>query len=123
MPFAEHFRKQGWDVDGMAQGISKCSICRNSFDRVWDVYWSRNPLDLNNFIKTPQKIQQVVRNEQYDIIHVHTPIAAFITRLALRNLRKQGKPKIVYTAHGFHFYKGAPVFSNNKTVRSFRSYL
>jgi glycosyltransferase involved in cell wall biosynthesis len=112
LPFAEHFRSQGWVVDGMAQGITDCSICRNSFDRVWEVNWSRNPLEFNNFIETPKRVKEVVLEEQYDIVHVHTPVAAFITRLALRKARKNGRPKIVYTAHGFHFYKGAPAYKN-----------
>ena len=112
LPFAEHFRSQGWVVDGMAQGIEDCSFCRNRFDRVWEVNWSRNPLDFNNFINTPRKIREIVLKEQYDIIHVHTPVAAFITRLALRKTRKKGQSKIIYTAHGFHFYKGAPAYKN-----------
>ena len=112
LPIAEHFRSQGWVVDGMAQGIADCSICRNSFDRVWEVNWSRNPLDYNNFINAPRRIQKIVLEEQYDIIHVHTPVAAFITRLALRKTRKKGQSKIIYTAHGFHFYKGAPAYKN-----------
>lgn len=112
LPFAEHFRSQGWVVDGMAQGITDCSICRNSFDRVWEVNWSRNPLEFNNFIETPKRVKEIVLKEQYDIVHVHTPVAAFITRLALKKARKKGRPKIVYTAHGFHFYKGAPAYKN-----------
>ena len=46
--------------------------------------------------------------EKYEIIHCHTPIAAFCTRLACRTLRKNGT-RVFYTAHGFHFYKGAPL--------------
>src|SRR5262249_22933246 len=37
---------------------------------------------------------------------VHSPVAAFVARLALRHLRKRGKPRVIYTAHGFHFYEG-----------------
>jgi glycosyltransferase involved in cell wall biosynthesis len=49
-----------------------------------------------------------VAREGYDLVHVHSPIAAFVTRLALRHMRAQGKPRIIYTAHGFHFYRGGP---------------
>ena len=42
----------------------------------------------------------------YDIIHTHTPMGAFITRIVFC-LIKKNNTKIVYTAHGFHFYKGA----------------
>jgi glycosyltransferase involved in cell wall biosynthesis len=104
LPFAEHFRNQGWQVDAMACGVSDCAKCNHVFDRVWDVEWSRNPLDPRNFLKTPSTIQEVVRKEQYDIVHVHTPVAAFVTRYALRNLRKQLRTQVIYTAHGFHFH-------------------
>ncbi len=50
--------------------------------------------------------------EQYDIVHVHTPVAAFVTRYALRNLRKRLKSKIIYTAHGFHFHPGGKRLKN-----------
>jgi glycosyltransferase involved in cell wall biosynthesis len=87
------------------------------FDRVWDVEWSRNPLDPRNFLKTPSAIQEIVTRGQYDIVHVHTPVAAFVTRYALRNLRKQLKTKVIYTAHGFHFHPaGKPV--KNAVFRS-----
>jgi glycosyltransferase involved in cell wall biosynthesis len=39
-------------------------------------------------------------------VHVHTPVASFVTRLALRRARASGRPKVVYTAHGFHFFSG-----------------
>jgi glycosyltransferase involved in cell wall biosynthesis len=50
----------------------------------------------------------VVAEEGYDLVHVHTPVAAFVTRVALRNLRRAGRPRVIYTAHGFHFYRGGP---------------
>jgi glycosyltransferase involved in cell wall biosynthesis len=53
-----------------------------------------------------------VVGEGYDLVHVHTPVAAFSTRYALRGLRRTGKPRIIYTAHGFHFYEGGPALQN-----------
>lgn len=44
----------------------------------------------------------------YDIIHTHTPIASALTRLAAVKYRKHGT-KVIYTAHGFHFFYGAPI--------------
>lgn len=112
LPLARHFRAQGWQVDGMANGISTCADCVQGFDRVWDVEWSRNPLDPRNFIIPPQAIQKLVTQEKYDIVHVHTPVAAFVTRYALRNLKKQLNTKVIYTAHGFHFHPGGKLFKN-----------
>jgi glycosyltransferase involved in cell wall biosynthesis len=111
-PISLHFRAQGWRVDGMAQGISTSSRCIESFDRVWEMRWSRNPLDPQNLLVAPRQVRAIVESEGYDLVHVHTPVAAFATRLALRGLRRKGKPKVIYTAHGFHFYPGGPPLQN-----------
>ena len=96
----------------MAREVSTCAECIAAFDRVWDVDWSRNPLDWRNLLIAPRQIRDVVVREGYDIVHVHTPVAAFVTRYALRGLRKQGGIKVIYSAHGFSFYKGAPLLQN-----------
>ncbi|CEQ07437.1 glycosyltransferase [Paeniclostridium sordellii] len=75
--------------------------------KIFDIPFSRNPLNPINKLAFDRirKLQQI---QQYDIIHVHTPVASFITRLALRNIKKV---KIVYTCHGFHFYKGGSLLN------------
>lgn len=111
LPYSDYFRKKGWQVDAMTgKGSVNDLICH--FNKVWQVNWSRNPTDLRNFIGTPQRINKIVEQEGYDIVHVHTPVAAFVSRFALRNLRKKGKVKVIYTAHGFHFYKGNSFLKN-----------
>ena len=47
--------------------------------------------------------------QQFDIVHCHSPICAALTRVNYRRYRKEYGGKLVYTAHGFHFYKGAPL--------------
>ena len=86
-------------LDAMAAGVSE-SPAAESFDAVWDVDWSRNPFDLTSLTRAAPRVRQVVLGEGYDIVHVHTPVAAFTTRYALR---KERAAKTVYTAHGFHF--------------------
>lgn len=68
--------------------------------------FSRNPISTNN-IKAYKQILELQKLEKYDVVNVHTPVASFITRLALRN----ENVKIIYTCHGFHFYKGAPLLN------------
>lgn len=111
LPFADHFRQKGWRVDGLARGISDCEECQGRFDRTWEAVWSRNPLDRRN-MKAVSQVQQLVAQEHYDLVHVHTPVASFLTRYALRGLREQGAVKVIYTAHGFHFYKGGRLLQN-----------
>lgn len=55
-------------------------------------------------------LKHIIDKNNYSLIHAHSPIGGFITRLAAYNARSKGA-KIIYTAHGFHFFKGAPVFN------------
>jgi glycosyltransferase involved in cell wall biosynthesis len=112
LPFAAHFRSQGWQVDAMACGVSASPECQTGFDRVWEVEWSRNPLDPRNLLSAPGAIREIVMREKYQIVHVHTPVAAFVTRYALKDLRQQLGAKVIYTAHGFHFYAGGNPLKN-----------
>lgn len=75
--------------------------------RITTLMCSRTPLNKGN-LKAIGQIRKLVEEEKYDIVHCHTPIAAACTRLACRKLRKSIGTKVFYTAHGFHFYKGAP---------------
>ena len=75
--------------------------------KVHNICFSRNPLASDNF-KAYKELKKIVTEGGYDIVHCHTPNAAAITRFACKNLRKKGL-KVIYTAHGFHFYKGAPL--------------
>lgn len=74
---------------------------------VYQIDTSRSPFNKGN-INAIRQIKRLVEKEKYDIVHCHTPVAAMCTRLACKNLRKKGT-KVIYTAHGFHFYKGAPL--------------
>ena len=117
LPFSAYFRSIGWQVDAMSCEASRDPKCVQGFDQVWDVEWSRNPLDPRNLWKTPGKIQEIVLREKYDIIHVHTPVAAFVTRYALKGLRDRLNCKIIYTAHGFHFFKGGNPVKNTAFIK------
>lgn len=74
---------------------------------IYTIQTSRSPLDAGN-ITAIKQIKDIVSSNKYDIVHCHTPIAAMCTRIACRKFRKNGI-KVIYTAHGFHFFKGAPL--------------
>jgi glycosyltransferase involved in cell wall biosynthesis len=110
LPFASHFRKQGWRVDAAANGASRVKECRDAFDAVYDLPLSRNPFALSHLFRAIPLIRRLSNKNGYDIVHVHTPVAAFVTRLGLRPVRRRGRPKVIYTAHGFHFHAlGSPL--------------
>ena len=75
--------------------------------KVHQISCVRTPFNKGN-IKAIRQLKKIVSENEYDIVHCHTPIAAMCTRLACINQRKKGT-KVFYTAHGFHFYKGAPL--------------
>ncbi len=98
LPFGEHFRARGWRVDCAAAGVSRSSSIASSFDRAFEIPWSRWPLSVRNF-SAVRRVRRIVEAGRYDIVHVHTPVAAFLVRFALRHI---ARPAIIYTAHGFH---------------------
>ena len=114
LPYANHFRTLGWTVDGMANGITSNREVRDAFDKVWDVDWSRNPLSPANFLRAPAVIRQAMKSRQYDIVHVHTPVAGLVCRYALRNETKAIR---IYTAHGFHFHEHGARWKNQLFFR------
>lgn len=110
LPFARHYRALGWRVDAAADGILALNEIHAEFDACHDLVLSRNPTDIQVLINAPAMIRQIVLSGAYDIVHVHSPVAAFLVRFALRNLAN--KPKVIYTAHGFHFHRYGHPLSN-----------
>lgn len=75
--------------------------------KVMPISCTRSPLNKGT-LTAVKELKRIVSEGEYNIVHCHTPIAAMCTRLACRKFRKNGT-KVFYTAHGFHFYKGAPL--------------
>lgn len=76
-------------------------------DNIYDIPFNRNPFSKRNIIAS-RKLKDIVNNDHYDIIHFHTPVASAFGRWIVKDLRKN-ETKVFYTAHGFHFFKGAPL--------------
>lgn len=74
---------------------------------IYQISCSRSPISKGNLIAI-NEISNIVKENHYDIVHCHTPLAAMCTRVACRKIRKLGT-RVIYTVHGFHFYKGAPL--------------
>lgn len=66
----------------------------------------RNPYKFGRIITSYKMVKKLVEEHQYDIVHCHSPVGGVVARLACRKARKNGT-KVLYTAHGFHFFKGA----------------
>lgn len=111
LPIARHFQRKGWRVDALANGVRQDQSCQSTFDRVWEAAWSRNPLDPGNLMMV-RRIRDLAIEQGYDIVHVHTPVAAFVTRFALDRLRHKHDLQVLYTVHGFHFHPLGGFISN-----------
>jgi glycosyltransferase EpsD len=53
-------------------------------------------------------LKRIIKEYQFDLIHCHTPAVSVLTRLAAIPARRKGT-KVIYTAHGYHFFKGGPL--------------
>ncbi len=71
---------------------------------IYNIPFSRNPLHPKNY-KAFKELIKIQEKNNYDIIHVHTPVASVYGRLLKL---KFPNIKTIYTVHGFHFHKGAP---------------
>ncbi len=67
--------------------------------------FSRSPFKLKRHFDSYKETMKLLRKRNYHFIHTHTPIASAVVRLAAHKT----KTKVIYTAHGFHFYSGAPL--------------
>lgn len=103
LPYLEMLKNAGYEIH-VATGTSKpINFC----DKKIQLPITRSPLSSSN-LKAMKKLKKIINEEDYDIIHCHTPVGGVVARLAAKNSRKTGT-RVIYTAHGFHFYKGAPL--------------
>ena len=111
IPYLELFKKKGYEVHVCAQNdYENSEDCIIPFcDKFYDVPLSRSPFNGKN-IKAYRQLQEIIINNKYDIIHCHTPVGGVLTRIAAKKARKEGT-KVIYTAHGFHFFKGAKIIN------------
>lgn len=103
LPYLKFFKENGFEVHVATRRANTVGIA----DKKYEISFERFPINIKN-IKAYRQLKKVIDKNQYDIIHCHTPVGGVLTRLAARKARKKGT-KVIYTAHGFHFYKGAPI--------------
>jgi glycosyltransferase EpsD len=92
----------GYEVHVATNGTAEIPHC----DVRHTVSFARSPFKPDN-LRAIGQLRKIIDHEQFDLIHTHTPMGSVVTRLAAKEARKRGT-RVIYTAHGFHFYKGAP---------------
>lgn len=100
-------KAHGWEIHVAARNnlAEKNGLTMEYPDRVFDVPFRRSPFDPRN-LTAYRALRKILSEHRYDVVHCNTPVGGVLTRLAARRLRKSGT-KVFYTAHGFHFYRGA----------------
>lgn len=101
IPQLKYFKENGYEVHiaSKREGL-EIPWC----DKNFDVNFARG-FNLKENIESYKQMKKILTENEYDIISCHTPFGGAITRLAARNCKLKNT-KIVYMAHGFHFYKG-----------------
>lgn len=107
-PLSEVLHAHGYEVHAAARNnlAEKNGLQLDFVDKVFDVRFSRSPKSKEN-ITAYNQLKTIVDSGNYEVVHCNTPMGGMIARLATRAARKKGT-KLFYTAHGFHFYDGAP---------------
>ena len=105
IPHIEMLINEGYDVD-VAFNVEhevKPEIYKMGC-KIYSIPFQRSPLSKGN-LRAYKNLRKLIVTEGYDLVHTHTPVASAIVRLVCKNLNSV---RVFYTAHGFHFYKGAP---------------
>lgn len=103
LPYLKFFKENGYEVHVATNGDESIPYC----DVKHKISFERSPFKFNN-IKAIKNMKKIIEQEKFELIHCHTPMGSVVTRLAAKKARKNGT-KVIYTAHGFHFFKGAPI--------------
>lgn len=117
-PFIEGFEKNnikllkelGYEVHIIASGdditpnLDGLEVVKNI------ISITRNPLSVSN-LKAYFYIKKYINNNDIDLVHCHTPVGGVLGRICNFKRRNRGLSKTIYTAHGFHFYKGGPLLN------------
>lgn len=86
-------------IENLVQNLKELNIKCHQIDFSRSIFkWKRHK-------KASQELEELLTKHSFEFIHCHAPIASIITRF----VAAKHKVKLIYTAHGFHFYKGAPI--------------
>ena len=109
IPYLKMFKEMGYETAVAARNdYENPDDCRIPYcDHFFDIPFQREPFHYDN-IQCYKKLKTIIDEGEFSIVHCHTPVGGVLGRLAARKARKEGT-RVMYTAHGFHFYRGAPL--------------
>ncbi|AFK85621.1 group 1 glycosyl transferase [Thermoanaerobacterium aotearoense SCUT27] len=105
IPFIQYFQNKGCEVHVATKLGNRQDELKKLGIVCYDIDFERSPYSFSN-LKALNQLIKIMREDKYSLVHVHTPVGAFLGRLAAKIT---GTKPVIYTAHGFHFYKGASI--------------
>lgn len=100
-PLIIESNKNGFETHIACTDTGLFSKLEEELPNLYDIKIDRSISIISN-VKSIYALYKLMRKEKYDIVHVHTPIAALLGRVAAK---LAGVKNIVYTAHGFYFHE------------------
>lgn len=105
LPFMRWFQEQDWEVHVAANGDLQLPYVNKKYN----IPIQRSPFSFKN-VKAFNDLKSIIDNNNYNIVHCHTPMGGMLARLAAFKARKFGT-RVMYTAHGFHFCQDSPLLN------------
>lgn len=111
IPYLKMFQEMGWETAVASRNdYEDPADCKIPYcDTYYDIPFERTPWRRENY-QAYRTLKKIIDEGEFDIVHCHTPVGGMIARLAAAGARKKGT-KVIYTAHGFHFFDGAPMMN------------
>lgn len=109
IPCLKMFKEMGYETVVAARNdYDNPEDCQIPYcDKFYDIPFQREPFRYENY-KCYKKLKSIIDEGDFSIVYCHTPVGGVLGRLAARDAAKKGT-RVVYMAHGLHFYKGAPI--------------
>ena len=93
---------------GNSCSFDKIQMLKKFLDKLnityFQIDFERNVLKIGKNLEAYKKVKKILLKNKYKFLHCHSPIGGVIGRIA----GYKTQTKVIYTAHGFHFFKGAP---------------
>ncbi len=107
LPHLQLLQEQGHEIHVAAHDNleEKNGLQLKYANRHIEIPFRRSPFHPGNIVAY-RRLKAHLAQNHYDLIVCNTPVGGILTRLAARTSRKNGT-RVIYIAHGFHFYKGA----------------
>lgn len=105
IPHIKNFKENGIEVECACSrtGVYFDELVNKYGMMIFEIPFHRSPYSLEN-VTAYRKLKTLIKKREYDLIFCHEPVGGALGRMAGHACRV----KVVYMAHGFHFYKGAP---------------